>query len=198
MSEGLAYHLFGGWQISSIFRATSGVPVRVELRGRAAPDGSRSSSNQHPELAPGFHGDSIWTGTSAGCGGKFAGDKLGTPNRYYDPCAFISPLELPLPIGPDGKELEGGFYGNAGRNIIVGPGFVNIDFSIKKNTAIGLSESSTLMFHADFFNLFNHTNFGIPRDRVIRTNGKYESAAGKITTTSSSERQIQFGLKLVF
>ncbi|MCZ6750966.1 MAG: TonB-dependent receptor, partial [Acidobacteria bacterium] len=201
VSEGLAYHLFGGWQISSIFRATSGIPVRVELRGRAAPDGSRSSSNQHPELAPGFHGDSIWTGTSAGCADKlgddlkFAGDKLGTPDRWYDPCAFTLP-----PPAPDG--LSGGFYGNTGRNTIVGPGFVNIDFSVKKNTSIGLSESSTLMFHADFFNLFNHTNFGTPRDRAVRIRSgrrlTRESNAGKITSTSSSERQIQFGLKLVF
>lgn len=193
---GIADHLFGGWQVSSIVRATSGAPVRVELRGRAAPDGSRSSANQHPELAPGFHGSAIWTGTTSGCMGTrgtsvAAGQQLGTPDLYYDPCAFTTP-----PPAPEG--MSGGFYGNAGRNIIIGPSFFNIDFSVKKNIAAGLSESSNLVFHADFFNLLNHPNFGTPRDRIIRSDGRYEASGGKITTTSSSERQVQFGLKLVF
>ncbi len=201
---GFVDSVLGGWQVSSIATLTSGAPVRVELRDagrrsgdRGAPDLARNRNNQHPELNPGFEGDAIWTGTSAGCldtdTGRtvFAGDQLGTPNRYYDPCAFGLP-----PAAPDG--LVGGFYGNLGRNTIEGPGFANVDFSIKKITSIGISEGSTVLFHADFFNLLNHPNFGTPRDRALRGNGRYESNAGAITRTSNTERQVQFGLKLVF
>ena len=190
-SSGFANYLFGGWQISSIFKATSGAPARVEMANRVAPDLSRSGANQHPELVAGRTRDDIWSGTSPGCAGVPAGTKLGTVDQYYDPCAFTIP-------GPHPDGVKGGFYGNAGRNIIIGPGFTNVDFSIMKATPVGLGEGSRLQFHADFFNLLNHPNFSIPQDRVRRNNGALVAGAGKIFRTSGSERQMQFGLKLVF
>ena len=107
------------------------------------------------------------------------------------PCAFTAPP--PAPAG-----MRGGFYGNAGRNIIIGPGFANLDLSLKKNIAVGLGESTSLQLHADVFNIFNHPNFGIPRDQVRTNTGALVAGAGTITSTSGSERQMQFGVKLMF
>ena len=188
-ASGLVSQLFGGWQISSIFSASSGVPVGPTVRGSGgsgiAPDGRRSANEQHPELVAGRTVESMTTGTTAGCPGLTGGQKLGTPDLYFDPCAFTRP--------------EAGFYGNAGRNIIIGPGFVNLDFSLMKSVPVGLNEGSRVLFHADLFNLANRPSFGRPQNAVIeKSNGRVRTGAGQITSTVSSERQIQFGLKLTF
>ena len=111
----------------------------------------------------------------------------GNPNQYFDPKAFF----LPPP----------GFYGNAGRNHVIGPGLVSFDFSLQKNTPLGIREGSRLEFHADFFNLLNRANFGIPRSSQLQvlnpTTGAYIAGAEKIHNTVTSSRQLQFGLKLV-
>jgi hypothetical protein len=87
-------------------------------------------------------------------------------------------------------------FGNLGRNAIVGPGFNNTDFAVIKNTRIG--ETWKLQFRAEFFDLFNHANFGRPGN-VVGT-----PVFGRITSTrfptgeSGSSRQIQFALKLIY
>ncbi len=86
--------------------------------------------------------------------------------------------------------------GNLGRNVIPGPGFNNTDFSVMKNTT--LWEKVRLQFRAEFFDLFNHANFGQPGN-VVGT-----PTFGRITNTrfptgeSGSSRQVQFALKLIF
>lgn len=85
-------------------------------------------------------------------------------------------------------------FGNLGRNVVIGPGFSNIDFSVVKN--MKLSEKYHVQFRAEFFDLFNHPNFG-PPGTVVGT-----PAFGQITSTrfptgeSGSSRQIQFAVKL--
>ncbi|MBV9677257.1 MAG: carboxypeptidase regulatory-like domain-containing protein, partial [Acidobacteriaceae bacterium] len=107
----------------------------------------------------------------------------GDPNQYFNPNAFIAPVN--------------GTYGNTGRNVLTGPGLATLDFSAAKNTA--LTERTNLQFRAEFFNIANHTNFGTPNP-VVFTSASVIPAptAGVITTTASTSRQIQFGLKLVF
>src|SRR4029077_20121118 len=68
---------------------------------------------------------------------------LGGPNKYFDANAFVVPLNGP--------------YGNAGRDILQGPGLKNADVSFSKR--ISLAERTNLQFRAEFFNLFNHANF---------------------------------------
>jgi hypothetical protein len=86
-------------------------------------------------------------------------------------------------------------FGNLGRNVIIGPGFNNTDFSIIKNTQFG--EKLRAQFRAEFFDLFNHANFGQPGN-VVGT-----PAFGRITSTrfptgeTGSSRQIQFAVKLI-
>ena len=89
--------------------------------------------------------------------------------------------------------------GNMGRNLLVGPGFENLDMALYKNTRI--RERLTAQFRADTFNLFNHPNFAQP-NRVVSTAAG--NSFGQITATraplgdSGSARQIQLALKLIF
>ena len=104
-----------------------------------------------------------------------------TPDLFFNKSAFV-------------RHPRG--FGNAGRNIITGPGFSDVDFSLAKSTP--LAEGINLQFRADVFNVFNHPNFAQP-NRTI-TSGDF----GRITATRSvrgdlgSSRQIQLGMKLTF
>jgi Carboxypeptidase regulatory-like domain/TonB-dependent Receptor Plug Domain len=107
----------------------------------------------------------------------------GGPNQYFNPGAFIQPLP--------------GTYGNAGRNTLRGPSLVTTDLSLAKKFT--LSERVDVRFRAEFFNLLNHTNFNTPNPVVYAAaTGGPSPTAGVITSTATTSRQIQFGLKLVW
>ena len=108
---------------------------------------------------------------------------LGSPNQYFNPNAFILPAA--------------GTYGNVGRDTLIGPGIASVDFSALKNTQ--LSERLRLQFRAEFFNILNHANFTTPNTVVFTsaTSG-VSPTAGVITATSTTSRQIQFGMKLIW
>jgi hypothetical protein len=80
--------------------------------------------------------------------------------------------------------------GNLGRNTFTGPGFSNFDFSVIKDTRI--SESKTLQFRAEFFNILNLATFADPNN-LLGSPG-----FGEITSTATAEREIQFGLRFIF
>jgi Carboxypeptidase regulatory-like domain/TonB dependent receptor-like, beta-barrel len=104
---------------------------------------------------------------------------IGDVDRWFDTSAFT-------PVAR---------FGSLGRNVVIGPGFNNTDFSVIKNTRLG--EKARLQLRAEFFDLFNHANFGQPGNVVG------SAAFGRITNTrfptgeSGSSRQIQFALKLI-
>src|SRR5262249_46856403 len=133
-----------------------------------------------PNLNAGFS-DNPTHGVSAGCAALAAGTKIGTAAHYFDPCAFGLPLA--------------GTWGNIRRATMVGPGLETVDFSITKRTSI--TEQVGLEFRAEFFNILNRANLGIPNTSVFSGTGP-NPAAGLITTTNTTSRQIQFGLKLLF
>ncbi len=109
---------------------------------------------------------------------------LEDPTRWFDTSAFVTPT---TPVT---------HFGNLGRNVVIGPGFHNVDFSVLKKTNI--TERLRTEFRAEVFDLFNHANFGQP-GRVVGT-----PTFGVITNTrfptsdSGSSRQLQFALKLIF
>jgi hypothetical protein len=108
---------------------------------------------------------------------------VGSPNAWYNPAAFIQPAS--------------GTYGNLGRDTLTGPGLATLDFSALKTTAI--RERLKLQFRAEFFNILNRANFGIPNTVVYTAaNSAPSPTAGVITSTASTSRQIQFGLKLLW
>ncbi len=106
---------------------------------------------------------------------------LGGVEKYFNPNVFTL--------------QEAGFYGNAGRNILVGPGLRTLDLSLIKNTRLG--ENLTVQFRAEGFNVMNRANFGIPLTTVFDSRGEVFSA-GRITDTLTTARQIQLGLKIIF
>jgi hypothetical protein len=189
---GLVSYVLGGWQLSGIFSASSGVPFTVYVSGRNAQDLTRNAGRQHPDLVAGRSSSSITSGTSAGCGtGANAikpGTKLGTPDLYFDPCAYFLP--------------PAGFYGNAGRNTLIGPRFAGVDFSLMKNIPLRLREGSKLEFHADVFNLLNHPNLAPPQPTFSAAwnaaSRQLVGGTGALTKVVGSARQMQFGLKLIF
>ena len=173
--------LLGGWTANGIWQYGSGLPLNINLAFNNSQDGN-SSIPDRPNLAPGASNDPTH-GVSAGCGGVIqAGEKLGTPDRWFDPCAFLLPAA--------------GFVGNLGRNTVNGPRFSEIDFTLVKKTP--LTERMMLEFRAECFNLFNHPSFGLPTILVFNSSRVHTGSEGVITSTVSQGRQIQLGMKLSF
>ena len=93
--------------------------------------------------------------------------------------------------------------GNAGRNILRGPGLSNLDFSIFKNNPImRISESFNVQFRAEVFNILNRANFLPPttpgNTDIFDSSGAPTGVAGLLTSTSTTAREIQFALKLIW
>jgi hypothetical protein len=92
--------------------------------------------------------------------------------------------------------------GNAGRNSLIGPRLVNLDFSLFKNNPIKrISEQFNVQFRVEFFNIFNHTTFNAPTaNNAIFDGGSGDpvGGAGVATSTATTSRQIQFALKFVW
>ena len=102
-------------------------------------------------------------------------------DQWFDPNAFSLP-----PLGT---------WGDVGRGVLQGPGLAEFDFSVFKNTHI--TERTNVLFRAEFFNITNRANFNVPNFLIFSV-PNYSPSAAKITSTTTSSRQIQFGLKLIF
>ena len=95
--------------------------------------------------------------------------------------------------------------GNAGRNSVIGPPLVNLDFSLYKNFAVKkISESFNVQFRAEFFNILNHPNFGPPlpffnsgQAQIFKLNGTL-SGGGGLQYAVTQPRDIQFALKVIW
>jgi hypothetical protein len=92
--------------------------------------------------------------------------------------------------------------GNDPRNSVIGPGLINLDLSFTKDTLIRkISETADLQFRAEFFNIANHPNYQFPVANnltSLNSDGTEGNSFGLLTKTQSSERQIQFALKLIW
>jgi hypothetical protein len=108
---------------------------------------------------------------------------LGTPTQWFNPAAFLAPPN------------SSGFYGNLGRDTLTGPGLATWDLSFLKDTPI--REGLNLQFRAELFNLLNRANFNTP-NAIVFTPAGVSPTAGVITSTSTTSRQVQFGLKLLW
>jgi hypothetical protein len=182
-----------GWWMSTVFSFQSGYPFETSFstsRSRAF-NGGNEGGNDRPDVLPGRKNSNITRGATAGCPGVAAGQKLGTHSLYYDPCAFsVQPA---------------GFYGNEGRNSLVGPDFQEVDLSLVKDTKVGfLGEAGMVEFRAEAFNIGNRVNFQMPSLTVFAgtgpANGDVEpvtTGAGAITSALPS-REVQLALKVIF
>jgi hypothetical protein len=170
--NGLANGIVSGWSVASIITAQTGFPFTPQLSYN--PSNSGDTRNPvRPFLNPNFSGSVI----------------LGKPDQWFNPNAFIAP------------PATSGFYGNVGRDMYIGPGLATWDFSALKDTKI--RERLNLQFRAEIFNLLNRANFNTPNLIVFTpptaTNPRGVSGtAGAITSTSTSSRQVQLALKLLW
>jgi hypothetical protein len=145
--------------------------------------------------------------TGPGCGSLV---NPGNPNHYIKTQCFAVPTapsaafyaancDPALGTAPQCFNLGG----NAGRNILRGPGLSNLDFSIFKNTPIKrISETFNVQFRTEVFNILNRTNFGVPitpdNTDIFDSTGAPSGAAGLLTSTTTTAREIQFALKLIW
>ena len=191
--RGVGRQLFSGWQIGGIGTFAAGVPFTVEnSANRSQNQATGSNFSDRPNLVTGASNNPTH-GVSAGC--TFgtgtsaitvaAGTPVGTPSHWFDPCAFV-----PQPLGT---------FGNLGRNTLIGPGRSTVDFLVNKHFRI--SEKRELQFRTEVFNILNHPNFEAPNinfRRIFDGSGNLLPTFGQLTNTTSTSRQIQFGLKFIF
>jgi len=140
--------------------------------------------------------------TGAGAGGTDRPDLLAKPNistnrtvreDYFGlGAANSSWFQIPINI-PGGTGPNHGRFGTLGRGTFRAPGFRDFDLALIKDTAFGRrgnGELAILQIRAEFFNIFNEVNFGLPSN-IVRGSG-----FGVISKTTGPSRQIQFSLKL--
>ena len=179
--SGATNAILGNWQVDLIERATSGFPLFVV--DSADESGVFFSYNGNTFQRPNEVGDPNKAGNEGGNTG--CPTQIHTLQHWFNPCAFAQ-----APVG----EL-----GTAPRAPVYGPRFINTDFSVIKDFPLSFREGMGLQFRAEFFNLFNHSQFYL--DGVAGT-GEQDintpSSFGVINNTVNNPRLVQFGLKLKF
>ena len=153
--------LLGGWQAGTIVTVQDGFPLTPTCGSSAAQNGGGSCYPDATGINPALP----------------RGEQ--DPKRFFNTAAFVNRLP-----GADFR------FGTAGRNTIIGPGTIAVDFSAIKNFRI--TEHHVVEFRTEFFNLPNHPIFGLP--------GASPSTIGYgvISSTNVDSRQVQFGLKYSF
>jgi len=147
----------------------------------------------------------------AGCNvvnSNFKNGPSGLP-IYINVNCFALPVSAPAiasqckPFGSPTTPIAGtcsNLMGNAGRNTVIGPGTVNLDFSLIKNNHVRkISEGFNVQFRAEFFNILNRANFITPvtNATLFNPDGTRVANAGLLDSTLPA-RQIQFGLKVIW
>lgn len=175
---GAAGLLLRDWQVSGIAVVRSGNPLTAFVQR------NRSRSQWAPSLGPGIGFDR----PSLAAGRTHESAVLGKPDRYFDASAFV--------LQPAGT------FGALGRGTFIGPDLRTLDLSTAKTFAWRrLGEGTRIQIRAEIFNLFNRANFAPPA--LIAFNGQTDneppvSSFGRIRSTITSARQIQFGFRIAF
>lgn len=167
----LVGRLVNGWQVSGIATLQSGLPFTViDAPSNFILQRANVVTNANPENS---------------------GDVKDRLNNYFNTAAFVPSRQALF-----GTTLNPFFdpnapFGNLGRNTLRGPDQRNLDISVTK--FIPIRENFNMEFRSEFFNVFNTVNFSNPNSNIA-----VPSTFGKITSTSSGPRVIQFALKLNF
>lgn len=174
-SKGWVKQLITGYQLNTIVTMSSGLPFTAFVDGD--PDRDATSDNaSRPNLIPGVSLKPL--------GGS-------TPDLWFNPAAFGPPVP--------------GFRGTAGRNILNGPDFKSIDFSVVKE--FKFSERRRLQLRGEVFNLLNRANFDLPSnaddgEQIFTFSAPSTftriDTAGRIFSTNGDAREIQLALKFIF
>jgi hypothetical protein len=189
-SSGVARAALGDWQVSGVTTVRSGEAFDA-LLGSDVTNTGATSARPDRIADPKNFSFNVAGQTALGCSNP--GHQ--TLDCWFNQAAFAVPALAP-------GQSSAHMFGNTQRAVLRGPDLVNFDFSIYKTFQLG--ERFGLTFRSEFFNIFNHPNFGLPNFG----SGGGSSGAGfvnvpggaAITTTNTpdTQREIQFGLKLAF
>ncbi len=163
-----AGRVLGGWQLNAIVTLNTGTPFTV-----SAPDQSNTGGN-HASRANCVSDPNAGASTDRS---RIAGATA--PAFFLNPAAFAIPAL--------------GTFGNCAPRAFHGPGLENADLSLFKEFAF--REQWKVQFRAEFFNALNHANFGNPSASIAPAS---IGAFGRVTSTVTDPREIQFALKLYF
>jgi hypothetical protein len=183
-----------GWELGAIYKANDGVPFTATFGTDGDPQGLNSSD---PWAFPNRL-------SGPGCGTLV---NPGNPNNYIKTQCFAVPTAPSVAFYTAHCDPTFGTFpqcfnlrGNSGRNILIGPGTSNLDFSVFKNNHIKrISENFNVQFRAEFFNILNRASFAIPvtpnNTDIFDSTGAPTGVAGLLTSTTADSREIQFALK---
>lgn len=165
-ASGATAVLLNGWQLSGIVNLRSGMPFTPVLAFDRARALPRSGgAGQRPNLVSGCSANPV----------------KGGPDQYFDVNCFSLP--------------DAGYFGNLGRNTMVGPGYASWDSAIFKNIRLG--DNRRLQIRVEGFNILNRANFGLPFTAVFNASGRVANA-GQIVDIVGTAREFQLGIKLEF
>ena len=168
---GPAKAILGNWEAGGILSIQSGTPFTVLVDGDPLGE-NNTDPFQYPDKVNG-----------PGCANPVNPQNA---NGYVKLQCFTAP-------NPSNR------LGTSGRNSLIGPGLIDMDFSLFKNIPLPkISESFKAQFRTEMFNVFNRPNFTSPNDNrvIMDSTGATRSTAGVFTLTNTTSRQIQFALKL--
>jgi hypothetical protein len=183
-----------GWELGAIYKANDGVPFTATFGTDGDPlDSGSSDPWDFPNRL-----------TGPGCSSLV---NPGNPNNYIKTQCFAVPTAPSVAFyNANCDSSEGTFpqcfnlRGNAGRNILTGPGLSNLDFSIFKNIPVKtMAENFNVQFRVEIFNILNRANFAVPispdHTDIFDSTGAPTGIAGLLTSTTTTAREIQFALK---
>jgi len=169
-SPGVARMLLGGWALSAIGTAQTGLPFNITI------DRSNASVPGHFAISGAERPDYVADVSLAPPGGS-------TPQEWVNPAAFSTPAP--------------GTFGDLGRNAYRAPGIAQLDLALAKD--ISLSEHLRLRFRADAFNVFNRAQYGAPNADWSQVNfGVITSTISSYATGRGTPREFQLSAKISF
>jgi hypothetical protein len=204
----------GGWELGLIFSASDGVPFSATWGTGSDPQYSLSSDDwAFPNRLGGSGCKKL---TNPGNPNNYIKTQCfevpawpGNMNSWAANCDPAPPNAQPTPGPPFQPPLLAPFpqcfnlRGNAGRNILISPGVTSFDFSVFKNNYIKrISERFNIQFRAEIFNILNHPNFAPPANPtntdIFDGTGTLNPTAGLLTKPTTTAREIQFAIKVIF
>jgi hypothetical protein len=219
--SGPAGWIASGWELGAIFKASDGAPFTATFGTDADPQGLNSSDTW--DFPNRLTGPGCATLTNPGNPNNYiktecfavptapcsAGTTAATCPFYNGSASNGVGCDPAPPLGPKGAPLLVPFpecfnlRGNSGRNILIGPGTSNLDLSVFKNNPVRrISESFNVQFRAEVFNALNRANFAVPvtpdHTDIFDSTGAPTGVAGLLTSTTTTAREIQLALKLIW
>ena len=184
---GVLGFLASGWNVSGVTTVQDGTPLTITDQNGGTVYNIGTFDQARAQMCPGSSYGSI--ATSGGVGSRLGGKSGGS--GYLNRSSFCGEPAAPNSVAayPGGPLPT--LFGDAGVGIIQGPGQFNWDISLVKTTHI--TERQQIIFRAEFFNAFNHAQFGNPALAIDSP-----ATFGQITTTTVNPRLIQFALKYIF